>query len=61
MGTPFRFAPTALVTSIGNLATSGQVVPASLTWIISVFVEEDIGYPVLIMTLESVAKKISNQ
>ena len=61
MGTPFRLAPTTLLASIGNLATSGQDVPASITSMISVFVEEDLGNPVVIMTLVSVAKKILNQ
>ena len=57
MGTPCRLAPTASVTSSGYLAKSGQVVPASITSIISVLVEEDIVYPQVIMTLESVDKK----
>ena len=61
MGTPCRLAPTANLTSKGNLAKSGQVVPASITSIISVvLVEEENGYPVIpevIMTLESVDKK----
>ena len=57
MGTPCRLAPTAEVTFTGNLANSGQVVPASITSIISVLVEEDHGFPEVIMTLESVDKK----
>ena len=57
MGTPCRLAPTAEWTSSGNLANSGQVVPASITSIISVLVEEDHGYPEVNMTLESVDKK----
>ena len=62
MGTPCRLAPIAFETSIGNFAKSGQVVPASITSIISVvLVEEDLGYPEVIMTLESVDKKRSNQ
>ena len=62
MGTPCRLAPTADRTFSGNLANSGQVVPASITSIISVvLVEEDLGYPEVIMTLESVDKKRSNQ
>ena len=61
MGTPCRLAPTAKWTSSGNLAKSGHVVPESITSIISVLVEEDNGHPEVIMTLESVDKKISNQ
>ena len=62
MGTPRRLAPTAFETSIGNLPRSVQVVPASITSIISVvLVEEDLGHPEEIMTLETVDKKNSNQ
>ena len=58
METPCRLAPTAEVTFTGNLANSGQVVPALITSIISVvLVEEDLGSPEVIMTLESVDKK----
>ena len=61
MGTPCRFAPTAEARLKGNLAKSGQVVPASITSIISVFLEEEYGNPEEIMTLETVDKKKSNQ
>ena len=57
IGTPCRLAPTAKATFSGYLAKSGQVVPASITSIISVLVEEDNGHPEVIMTLESVDKK----
>ena len=54
MGVPCRLAPTAPETLRGKLANCAQVVP-SITSIISVvLVEEDLDWPEVIMTLETV-------
>ena len=57
MGAPCRLAPTAEVMSTGKWGKSKQVLPV-ITSITSVLLEKDLGYPLAIMTMDTVEKKI---
>ena len=58
MGVPCRLAPTAEVMSTGKSGKSKQVLPV-ITSITSVLLEEDLGDPLVIMTLDTVEKNKS--
>ena len=56
MGAPCRLAPTAEVMSTGKWGKSKQVLPV-ITSITSVLLEKDLGYPLVIITMDTVEKK----
>ena len=58
MGVPCRLAPTAEVMSTSKSGKSEQVLLV-ITSIISVLLEEDLGDPLVIMTIDTVEKKES--